>query len=69
VHVIAAFQECEDAITFMSAIHKNLQHGYIVDEKIVTGFGSDRGSYSIEHNSSTENVEMTHKKMNNVPND
>ena len=66
VHVIAAFKECEDAITFMNALHENGKHGYLAKEDHnILGFSKDNGNYSIEHNSSTEYVEMTFKKLKN----
>ena len=63
VHVIAAFKECEDAITFMSILNENLEHGFIIkhNDRTIYGFGSDKGSYMLEHNSSTEYVEQTYK--------
>lgn len=60
VDVIAAFKECEDAIAFMTVLHKNKGHGF-VGKKMTIGFGNKDANYSIEHNSSSEFVEMTYK--------
>jgi len=62
VEIIAAFKNPEDAISFMSLIAKNGEHGIVYEEKIVTGMGKDGIIYSIEHNSSSDYVELEFKR-------
>jgi hypothetical protein len=62
VEVIAAFKEPEDAVSFMTLISKNGDYGIVHEERIVTGMGKDGITYSIEHNSSSDYVELEYKK-------
>jgi hypothetical protein len=62
VEVIAAFKEPEDAISFMCLIAKNGEYGIVNEEKVVTGFGKDGIIYFIEHNSSSDHLELKFKR-------
>ena len=62
VKVVAAFLEKEDAKVFMDLISAHGEHKieekWYKDRGRITGFGTREKSYSIEHNSSTEFVEL-----------
>ena len=62
VEVIAAFKESSDAVSFMSLIARNGEYGIVHEERVVTGMGKDGIIYSIEHNSSSEYVELNFKR-------